>query len=109
MIAALFALAAAMIIGGCAAVIQGFPYVRLESGLAMVIAGSVAAALWACFARSWLRHARRGVDGNGRVVDEDLETFLARNARYAKWKVTGVSLFEARRPADGTSTAVRSP
>ncbi|SEO99186.1 hypothetical protein SAMN02799625_04380 [Methylobacterium sp. UNC300MFChir4.1] len=43
MIAALFALAAAMIIGGCAAVIQGFPYVRLESGLAMVIAGSVAA------------------------------------------------------------------
>lgn len=43
MIAALFALAAAMIIGGSAAVIQGFPYVRLESGLAMVIAGSVAA------------------------------------------------------------------
>ena len=43
MITALFALAAAMIIGGCAAVIQGFPYVRLESGLAMVIAGSVAA------------------------------------------------------------------
>ena len=43
MIAALFALAAAMVIGGCAAVIQGFPYVRLESGLAMVIAGSVAA------------------------------------------------------------------
>ncbi|MGU3664067.1 hypothetical protein ACLBX9_07775 [Methylobacterium sp. A49B] len=43
MIAALFALAAAMVIGGSAAVIQGFPYVRLESGLAMVIAGSVAA------------------------------------------------------------------
>ena len=43
MIAALFALAAAMAIGGCAAVVQGFPYVRLESGLAMVIAGSVAA------------------------------------------------------------------
>ena len=43
MIAALFALAAAMIIAGAAAVIQGFPYVRLESGLAMVIAGSVAA------------------------------------------------------------------
>ena len=37
MIAALFALAAAMIIGGCAAVIQGFPYVRLESGLAMAV------------------------------------------------------------------------
>ena len=43
MIAALFALAAAMIIGGAAAVVQGFPYVRMESGLALVIAGSVAA------------------------------------------------------------------
>ena len=43
MIVALFALVAAMIIGGVAAVIQGFPYVRLESGLAMVIAGSIAA------------------------------------------------------------------
>jgi hypothetical protein len=50
MIAALFALAAAMIIGGCAAVIQGFPYVRLESGLAMVIAGSVAASSGAVLA-----------------------------------------------------------
>ncbi len=48
MIAALFALAAAMAIGGCAAVIQGFPYVRLESGLAMVIAGSVAASSAPC-------------------------------------------------------------
>ena len=43
MIVALFALAAAMVIGGSAAVVQGFPFVRLESGLAMVIAGSVAA------------------------------------------------------------------
>ncbi|MHB2211253.1 hypothetical protein [Methylobacterium sp. CM6257] len=50
MIAALFALAAAMIIGGCAAVIQGFPYVRLESGLAMVIAGAVAASSGAVLA-----------------------------------------------------------
>jgi len=50
MIAALFALAAAMVIGGCAAVIQGFPYVRLESGLAMVIAGSVAASSGAILA-----------------------------------------------------------
>ncbi|NMO22349.1 DUF1460 domain-containing protein [Pyxidicoccus fallax] len=58
--------------------------------------------------RTFLRHASRG--GYNRVVDEDLETFLARNARYEKWKVTGVSLFEVRRP-DGanTSTAVRSP
>ena len=43
MIAALFALAAVMVIGGCAAVIQGFPYVRLESGMALVVAGSVTA------------------------------------------------------------------
>ncbi|MGU3538755.1 hypothetical protein [Methylobacterium sp. A54F] len=43
MILALFALAAAMMIGGIAAVIQGFPFVRLESGLAMVIAGATTA------------------------------------------------------------------
>jgi len=41
MIAALFALAAAMIIAGVTAVIEGFPYVRLESGMAMVYGGSV--------------------------------------------------------------------
>ncbi len=40
MIVALFALAAALVIGGTAAVVQGFPFVRLESGLAMVIAGA---------------------------------------------------------------------
>jgi hypothetical protein len=58
--------------------------------------------------RTWLRHAAR--NGYYRVVDEDLETFLARNARYSKWKVTGVSLFEARRPAEQDSGAVvRSP
>ena len=44
MILALFALAAVMIIGGIASVIQGFPFVRLESGLAMVIAGATVAA-----------------------------------------------------------------
>ena len=58
--------------------------------------------------RTWLRHAAR--NGYLRVVDEDLETFLARNARYSKWKVTGVSLFEARRPPEKDSGAVvRSP
>ncbi len=58
--------------------------------------------------RTWLRHAAR--NGYGRVVDEDLETFLARNARYTKWKVTGVSLFEVRSPpASDSATAVRSP
>ncbi|MFY0524476.1 N-acetylmuramoyl-L-alanine amidase-like domain-containing protein [Archangium gephyra] len=59
--------------------------------------------------RTWLRHARRGVDGNGRVVDEDLETFLARNAKYDKWKVSGVSLYEPRRPDSGGGELVRSP
>jgi len=48
--------------------------------------------------RAWLRHARRGANGEGRVVDEDLETFLARHARYDKWKVSGVSLFQVRPP-----------
>ncbi|MFP2912768.1 N-acetylmuramoyl-L-alanine amidase-like domain-containing protein, partial [Pyxidicoccus sp. 3LFB2] len=58
--------------------------------------------------RTYLRHASRG--GYNRVVDEDLETFLARNARYAKWRVTGVSLFEVRRPAKaGSDAVVRSP
>ncbi|MFY0565534.1 N-acetylmuramoyl-L-alanine amidase-like domain-containing protein [Archangium lansingense] len=60
--------------------------------------------------RTWLRHARRGVDGNGRVVDEDLETFLARNAKYDKWRVSGVSLYEPRRPPEtGGGELVRSP
>lgn len=43
MIIALFALSLAMIIGGIASVVQGFPYVRLESGLAMTIAGATVA------------------------------------------------------------------
>jgi len=59
--------------------------------------------------RTWLRHARRGVDGNGRVVDEDLETFLARNAKYDKWRVSGVSLYEPHQPDAGGGELVRSP
>ncbi|WP_232631793.1 hypothetical protein [Methylobacterium sp. Leaf118] len=43
MVVALLALSLIMILGGVAAVVQGFPYVRLESGLAMVIGGSTAA------------------------------------------------------------------
>lgn len=54
--------------------------------------------------RTYLRHAAR----NRWVLDEDLETFVARNARYTKWKVTGVSLFEPRTPSDG-GAVVRSP
>jgi N-acetylmuramoyl-L-alanine amidase-like protein len=56
--------------------------------------------------RTWLRHAAR--NGYARVVDEDLETFLARNSRYTKWKVTGVSLFEARQPPESGERAVVS-
>lgn len=57
--------------------------------------------------RTWLRHAAR--NGYYRVVDEDLETFLTRNSRYTKWKVTGMSLFEAHRPAEsGEGAVVRS-
>ncbi|PTL78695.1 N-acetylmuramoyl-L-alanine amidase-like domain-containing protein [Vitiosangium sp. GDMCC 1.1324] len=59
--------------------------------------------------RTWLRHARRGADGNGRVVDEDLETFLARNAKYDKWRVSGVSLYEPHHPDAGGGEIVRSP
>ncbi len=57
--------------------------------------------------RTWLRHAAR--NGYGRVVDEDLETFLARNSRYTKWKVVGVSLFEARHPSEPGRAVVSSP
>ena len=54
--------------------------------------------------RTWLRHARRA-DGNGRVVDEDLETFLARNAKYDKWRVSGVSLYEPRTPTRAAASS----
>ncbi|MEA1831442.1 hypothetical protein U8607_05035 [Methylobacterium durans] len=50
MIVALLALAVAMMIGGTASVIQGFPFVRLESGLAMVIAGATVASAGAVIA-----------------------------------------------------------
>lgn len=43
MVVALLALSLVMLLGGIAAMVQGFPYVRLESGLAMVIGGSTAA------------------------------------------------------------------
>ncbi len=41
MIVALFALAATLIVAGITAVVEGFPYVRIESGMAMVYGGSV--------------------------------------------------------------------
>ena len=49
--------------------------------------------------RTYLRHAARS--RYHRVVDEELVTFLARNAHYAKWPVTGVSLLEPSVPTRG--------
>ncbi|MFZ5471363.1 MAG: N-acetylmuramoyl-L-alanine amidase-like domain-containing protein [Myxococcota bacterium] len=52
--------------------------------------------------RPKLRHASRSL---GKVVDEDLETFLARHAKYGKWKVVGVSFYEVTRPGAATAAA----
>lgn len=57
--------------------------------------------------RPYLRHAAR--NAYGRVVDEDLETFLTRNSKYQKWKVVGVSLYEVRLPKLESLSAVRTP
>jgi hypothetical protein len=60
-------------------------------------------------ARTFLRHAARGYN---RVVDEELSQFLARNSRYSKWKVTGVSLFEPHVPSQDVgedNVTVRTP
>jgi len=50
--------------------------------------------------RTYLRHATRTF---GRVVDEDLKTFLSRNLKYGKWKVVGVSLYEVAVPPAGAA------
>jgi len=49
--------------------------------------------------RTYLRHATRTF---GKVVEEDLKTFLSRNLKYAKWKVVGVSLYEVAAPTAGS-------
>lgn len=66
MIIALFALSIVMIVGGIASVIQGFPFVRLESGLAMTIAGATTASAGAVLlgiavVALRLRHLERAV------------------------------------------------
>jgi hypothetical protein len=45
---------------------------------------------------TFLRHASR--NPFMRVVDEDVENFFARNAKYEKWRVDGVSFYEVVRP-----------
>jgi hypothetical protein len=57
--------------------------------------------------RTYLRHASKS--RHHRVVDEDLGEFLARNARYDKWPVTGVSLFEVHEPGGPLTVPPRLP
>jgi len=45
--------------------------------------------------RTYLRHATRTF---GKVVDEELANFVARNAKYDRRKVVGASLFDVARP-----------
>lgn len=46
--------------------------------------------------RPFLRHAAS--NHYRRVVDEDLQTFVTRNAKYGKWPVAGFALYEIRAP-----------
>jgi hypothetical protein len=46
---------------------------------------------------TYLRHANK--QPSFRVVDEPLAHFVARNARYDRWKVDGVSLYDVLPPA----------
>jgi len=57
--------------------------------------------------RVWLRHAAR--NGYGRVVDEDLRTFLTRNARYTRWPVVGVSLYAPQETRPAAVTTAPAP
>jgi len=45
--------------------------------------------------RTYLRHATRTF---GKVVDEELASFVARNAKYDRWRVVGASLFDVAQP-----------
>lgn len=64
---ALFALAVVMIVGGIASVAQGFPFVRLESGLSMVIAGATTASAGAILLGvATVAHRLRGI---ARILD----------------------------------------
>jgi D-alanyl-D-alanine carboxypeptidase/D-alanyl-D-alanine-endopeptidase (penicillin-binding protein 4) len=56
--------------------------------------------------RRVLRHASR--DPFARVVDEPLDSFFARNARYDKRPVVGFALYEVRAPTDRIATLTAS-
>lgn len=68
MIIALFALAVLMIVGGIASVVQGFPFVRLESGMAMTVAGATTASAGAVVLG--LATVASHLRGLGRRLDE---------------------------------------
>lgn len=55
--------------------------------------------------RPLLRHASRTFQ---RVVDEDLASFLERNARYEKWKVTGFAFYRVQAPPAPLPEAVKT-
>lgn len=55
--------------------------------------------------RPQLRHAAR--NAYGRVIDEDLEIFLARNSRYEKWKVSGVAFYEVKDPPEQSAKVAK--
>jgi hypothetical protein len=57
--------------------------------------------------RTYLRHAAMSVFQ--RVVDEELGHFIARNFKYDKWRVTGVSLYEVHAPGNAPASAAPSP
>ena len=73
MIAALFALAAAMLIAGVIAVVEGFLYVRLETGMALVYGGAVVASsgillFGLAVVATWLRRIETALrDGPSRM------------------------------------------
>lgn len=91
MVVALLALSLAVTLGGIAAVVQGFPYVRLESGLAMVIGGSTAASAGVILlGLTAILDRLRKIQGS--LSARDAETLPARNeaapAAAVPWDVT---------------------
>ncbi|WP_019906641.1 hypothetical protein [Methylobacterium sp. 77] len=81
MIIALFALAAVMIVGGIASVVQGFPYVRLESGWTMTIAGAATASsgailLGLAVVATYLKRLERVLSEQGRGIGMDADSML---------------------------------
>ncbi|MCC0806403.1 hypothetical protein FPV16_09270 [Methylobacterium sp. W2] len=83
MILALFALAVVMIVGGIASVVQGFPYVRLESGWTMTIAGAATASsgallLGLAVVATYLKRLERVLLEQGAGLGVDPSVFEAR-------------------------------